>query len=279
MSLVERERGTYSMLVPTMIETVLAHPERSRYDLSSLSGIVSGASVVEASLIRRTREQLRCTICNVYGQTEMQGVVTAVHRDDTDADQAETIGQPLPQIEMKIGDTATGAVLPLGAQGEICMRGYQTMIGYFNMPEATAATLTPDGWVRSGDLGSMDERGFLRITGRIKEMIIRGGENIYPREIESLLLEDPRVAVAAVVGAPDPVLGEIVCAVIQPKDPANPPAPKELHAFCRSQLAGYKTPRVWYFVDSFPYTATGKMQKGRLVEAIRSGAMTPTART
>ena len=157
-----------------------------------------------------------------------------MHRDDDEADQAETIGQPLPQVEVKIADPETLDVLPLGAQGEICVRGYQTMIGYFNMPEATAATLTSDGWLRSGDLGSMDERGFLRITGRIKDMIIRGGENIYPREVENLLLEDPRVSLAAVIGAPDPVLGEIVCAVIQPKDPANPPQPAELHAFCRS---------------------------------------------
>ncbi len=279
MAQIERERGTYSLLVPTMIEGILAHPERSRYDLSSLTNLISGASVVEASLIRRTRAQLGCTICSVFGQTEMQGVVTVVHPDDTDEDQAQTIGQPLPQVEVKIADPNTGAVLPLGAQGEICTRGYQNMIGYFNMPEATAATLTPDGWVRSGDLGSMDERGFLRITGRIKEMIIRGGENIYPREIESVLLEDPRVAFAAVVGAPDPTLGEIVCAVIQPKDPSNPPAPQELHAFCRSQLAAYKTPRVWYFVESFTFTPTGKLQKTLLVEAIRSGALTPTART
>jgi len=125
----------------------------------------------------------------------------------------------------------------------------------------------------------MDERGFLQITGRIKDMIIRGGENIYPREIENLLLEDPRVANAAVIGAPDPVLGEIVCAVIQPRDPGNPPPAVDLHAFCRSHLAAYKTPRAWFYVDEFPFTETGKLQKFKLADAIRSGAMTPTART
>jgi fatty-acyl-CoA synthase len=279
MAQVERERGTYSLLVPTMIEGILAHPDRGRYDLSTLRNIVSGAAVVESSLIRRTRTELGATICNIYGQTEMQGVVTAVHPDEDEADQAGTIGQPLPQVEVKIADPDTLEAVPLGQTGEICVRGYQTMLGYLDMPDATAATITPEGWLRSGDLGSMDERGFLQITGRIKDMIIRGGENIYPREIENLLLEDPRVANAAVIGAPDPVLGEIVCAVIQPRDPGNPPPAVDLHAFCRSQLAAYKTPRAWFYVDEFPFTETGKLQKFKLADAIRSGAMTPTART
>jgi len=274
-----RERGTYSLLVPTMIEAVLTHPERRSFDISSLRNIVSGASVVEASLIRRTRAELGATICNIYGQTEMQGVVTAVHRDDTEADQAETIGQPLPQVEVMIADPETLSVMPLGQPGEICVRGYQTMLGYFDMPEATAATLTPEGWLRSGDLGAMDERGFLRITGRIKDMIIRGGENIYPREIENLLLEHPALAHVAVLGAPDPILGEIVCAVIQPVDVAQPPDVQDLHAFCRAHLAHYKTPRVWYVVDAFPFTETGKLQKFKFAEAIRAGTMTPYART
>jgi fatty-acyl-CoA synthase len=274
-----RERGTYSLLVPTMIEAVLTHPERSSFDISSLRNIVSGASVVEASLIRRTRAELGATICNIYGQTEMQGVVTAVHRDDTEADQAETIGQPLPQVEVIIADPETLSVMPLGQPGEICVRGYQTMLGYFDMPEATAATLTLEGWLRSGDLGSMDERGFLRITGRIKDMIIRGGENIYPREIENLLLEHPAIANVAVLGAPDPILGEIVCAVIQPADVSQRPDVQDLHAFCRAHLAHYKTPRVWYVVDAFPFTETGKLQKFKFAEAIRAGTMTPYART
>lgn len=276
---VERERGTYSLLVPTMIEAILAHPDRRTFDLSSFRTLVSGAAVVEASLIRRTRQELGATICNIFGQTEMQGVVTGVHRDDAEVDQAETIGQPLPHVEVKIADPQTLDVVPLGTQGEICVRGYQMMLGYYNMPEATAATVTADGWLRSGDLGSMDARGFVKITGRIKDMIIRGGENIYPREIENLLLEHEAVAQVAVVGAPDPILGEIVCAVIVPRDPARPPQAAELHAFCRSHLAAYKTPRVWYVVESFPYTETGKIQKFRLVDAIKSGTLQPAART
>ncbi|SMH38689.1 class I adenylate-forming enzyme family protein [Azospirillum agricola] len=279
MSLVAREGGTYSLLVPTMIEAILAHPDRPAHDLSTLRNLTSGASVVEASLIRRANSELGCTICNIYGQTEMQGVITGVHPGDGADDKAGTIGRPMPQVEVKIADPESGAVLPLGSQGEIWMRGYQTMLGYFNMPEETAKTLRPDGWLRSGDLGSMDERGFLRITGRIKDMIIRGGENIYPREIEELLIEHPKIAQVAVVGAPDPYWGEQVCAVIQPQAEDDPPDAAELFAFCRSQLAAYKAPRLWYIVKELPHTETGKLQKFKLVEAIRQGALSPPIKT
>ena len=278
MALVEREGGTYSLLVPTMIEALLAHPGRRNYRLGTLRNLVSGAAVVEASLIRRADAELGCSIANIFGQTEMQGVVTGVFPDDLPQDQAETIGQAMPHVEVKVADTETGAVLPLGQPGEICVRGYLTMVGYFSMPEETAKTLRPDGWLHSGDLGTMDERGFLRITGRIKDLIIRGGENIYPREIENLLREHPGVADVAVVGVPDPFWGEQVGAVILPVEPAHPPDPAQLHAFCRAQLAGYKTPRIWYFVEAFPWTETGKLQKFRLVEWIRTGVILPVAR-
>jgi len=185
----------------------------------------------------------------------------------------------MPHVEVRIADPATGAVMPLGETGEIQVRGYQTMIGYFNLPEETAKTLLPDGWLRSGDLGSMDSRGFLKITGRIKDMIIRGGENVYPREIENLLLEHPAVAMAGVVGVPDAYWGEQVAAVILPKSCENPPKPSELHEFCRTRLAGYKTPRLWYFVDAFPFTETGKLQKFKLAQAIREGRLPLAART
>ena len=278
MSLVEREGGTYSLLVPTMIEALLAHPDRSKYRLATLKNLVSGAAVVEAGLIRRTDTELGCSIANIFGQTEMQGVVTGVFPDDSPQDQAETIGQAMPHVEVKIADPLTGGILPLGQPGEICVRGYQTMVGYFSMPEETAKTLKPDGWLHSGDLGTMDARGFLRITGRIKDLIIRGGENIYPREIENLLREHPGVSDVAVVGVPDPYWGEQVAAVILPTSAANPPDAAQLHSFCREQLAGYKTPRLWYFVDAFPWTETGKLQKFKLVDSIRTGAHQPVAR-
>lgn len=271
MELVESERGTYSLLVPTMIEAILASPDRRNHDLTTLRNIVSGAAMVEASLIRRTRSELGCSICNIYGQTEMQGVISAVHPQDALQDQAETIGQPMPQVEVKIADPDSGAVLPIGSQGEICVRGYQTMIGYFDMPEETAKTLEADGWLHSGDLGAMDERGYLKITGRIRELIKRGGESIYPREIENLLLEHAKVANVAVVGIPDAHWGEQIAAVIIPKSWDEKPLPTELHEYCRFNLAAYKTPKFWCFVDALPATETGKLQKFRILEAIKSG--------
>ena len=277
MSLVARERGTYSLLVPTMIEALLAHPGRGQHVLSTLKNLVSGAAVVESDLIRRTEAELGCPIANIFGQTEMQGVVTGVFPDDLIEDQSQTIGQPMPHVEIKIADPDTGAVRPLREEGEICVRGYQTMVGYFSMPEETAKTLREDGWLHSGDLGSMDERGFLRITGRIKDLIIRGGENVYPREVENLLRERPGVAQVAVVGVPDAYWGEQVGAVIQAADPLHPPDPATLLAHCREQLAGYKTPRLWYFVETLPWTETGKLQKFKLIESIRSGALVPAA--
>lgn len=275
LDLVEKEGGTFSLLVPTMVEAILALPDLQKYDLRTFRNIISGAAVVESSLIKRTEAQLGSTICNVYGQTEMQGVVCSVKPDDSPADKTETIGQALPHAEIKIADPATGKILPLGTQGEICVRGYQTMIGYFDMPEETAKTLKADGWLHSGDLGSMDERGFVRITGRIKDMLIRGGENIYPREIENLLLEHPQVERVAVVGVPDSYWGEQVGAVIIPKSLDQPPSTAELHEFCRANLAAYKTPKFWYFVKEFPWTETGKLQKFKLVQAIKSGELKP----
>jgi fatty-acyl-CoA synthase len=276
MDLVQSERGTYSLLVPTMIEAILACEKTANYDLTSLTHIVSGAAMVEASLIERTRSELGSSICNIYGQTEMQGVISAVHGDDSPEDQAQTIGQPMPRVEVKIGDPQSGRVLPLGTPGEIYVRGYQTMIGYINMPAETAKTIEPDGWLHSGDLGTMDERGFLQITGRIKDLIKRGGEAIYPREIENLLLEHPQVASAAVVGIPDSYWGEQVVAVIIPKEPRCPPSPVELHDFCREHLASYKTPRIWCFTDAFDTTETGKLQKFKLVESILNGVLQGT---
>jgi fatty-acyl-CoA synthase len=276
---VERHRGTFSLLVPTMIEQVLDHPGRASHDLSTLRNLTSGASVVEARLIRATKAELGATISNIYGQTEMQGSVTGTHPDDDDDDLSNTIGQPLPHMEVRIADPGTGETVPLGQQGEIQTRGYQNMIGYFDMPEETARTILPDGWLCSGDLGAMDERGFIRITGRIKDMIIRGGENIYPREIEQVLLEDATLAGAIVVGVPDPKWGEQVGAVLKPKTATLQPDAEALFARCRRELAHYKAPRFWFVVDTFPTTETGKVQKFRLVEAIRDGALAPFAQT
>lgn len=273
MKLVSREGGSYSLLVPTMVEAVLAHPARSGYDLSTLRNFTSGASVVEGQLIERIREELGATICNIYGASEMQGVVTATHPDDAAADLTGTIGQPIPHVEVRIVDPETGATRPLDTEGEIWVRGYQTMLGYFGMPEETGRTITPDGWLRSGDLGRMDARGFVRICGRIKEMIIRGGQNIYPREVELVLLEHPDVAQVAVIAVPDPYWGEQVGAVVVGARPEEPPSVESLHAFARENLAAFKAPALWYFLPALPHTDTGKVQKFKLVEAAKGGSM------
>ncbi|WP_238367144.1 class I adenylate-forming enzyme family protein [Mesobacterium pallidum] len=278
MRAVERHGGTYSLLVPVMIEQLLAHPDRESYNLSTLKSLTSGASVVEAQLIRRIWSSLGATISNIYGQTEMHGSITGTHPDDSPEDAERTIGQPLPHVELRVADPTTGETVPLNTQGEIQSRGYQNMIAYFDMAEETAATITPEGWLRSGDLGEMDARGFFKITGRIKDMIIRGGENIYPREVEEVLMEAGGLATAAVIGIFHPEWGEEVGAVLQPM-PGVTPDPDALFARCRAELAHYKAPRLWYVVDQMPMTETGKLQKFRLVDEIASGRIALVKRT
>ncbi|WHY89844.1 AMP-binding protein [Neobacillus cucumis] len=270
LKLIEREKGTFALLVPTMVEAILNFPERNKYRLSTFKSLLSGASKVEPQLVRRVKNELGCNISIVCGQTEMHGGTTQTHLEDSPEDQAETIGQPYPQIEVKIVDPATGETLPLEKEGEICCRGYQTMIGYFNMSEETAATLKEDGWLYSGDIGTMDERGFIRIKGRLKDMIIRGGVNIYPTEIESLLREHPLIEDVAVVGVPDEYWGEQVSAVVILKSKENHPQTEELDEYCKTYMASYKRPRFWVFVDEFPTTPAGKIQKFKLREIAKS---------
>jgi fatty-acyl-CoA synthase len=214
LDVIESEKGNVMFAVPTMLIALLDHPDRRGRDLSSLRTVLSGGAVVSPDLVRRTQSELGCGFSIVFGQTET-GIVTQTYPDDSPEDQATTIGSPLPQAEVKIADPDSGGILPVGGQGEICVRGYQTMLGYFEMPEASAATLDDDGWLHTGDLGMMDRRGYVRITGRLTDMIIRGGENIYPREIEDVLFAHPGVADVAVLGVPDDVWGEQVAAVVR----------------------------------------------------------------
>ncbi|MCW2756892.1 MAG: AMP-dependent synthetase, partial [Nocardioidaceae bacterium] len=204
----ETYAGTHTLVVPTMLIAMLDHPDLLTRDLSSLQTILSGAASVPASLVRRTIKTLDCQFTILFGQTETHGVVSQTRVTDTPEDQADTVGQPLPQLEMKIADMDTGDPVPLDEQGEICVRGYQTMRGYYEMPRETAATIDPDGWLHMGDIGSMDARGFLKVTGRVKDMIIRGGMNLYPAEIEAALQDHPAIETAAVIGIPDDRWGE-----------------------------------------------------------------------
>ncbi|MFR9805001.1 AMP-binding protein [Pseudonocardia sp. RS010] len=272
LELIETYRGTITLLVPTMLTAVLGHPDLPNRDVSSLQTVMSGASFVPAELVVRTKETLDCRFTIVFGQTELHGVITQTALDDSPEDQSSTIGRPLPLVDVRIVDPATGKVVPIGTRGEICARGYQTMVGYFEQPEETADVFE-DGWLHSGDLGTMDARGYLRITGRLKDMIIRGGENIYPREVEDTLASHPGVADVAVIGVPDAHWGEQVGAVVVPADPTAPPSAEELKAFCRERITGFKAPSHWYFVDTLPMTPTGKIQKFVLRDRIDSGEL------
>ena len=257
----ETYRGTHSLLVPTMLIAMLDHPDRATRDLSSIQTILSGASAVPAALVRRTTSLLGCQFSILFGQTEAHGVVSQTRLTDSPEDQAETVGQPLPQLEVKIADTGTGEPVPLGEAGEICCRGYQNMLGYYNMPAANAAALDDDGWLHMGDLGTMDERGFLRVTGRLKDMIIRGGMNLYPAEIEETLSGHPAIDAVAVIGLPDEKWGEQVAAVVRLKPGAARPGYGELREYVRGEMAAHKAPAFWCAVEDMPMTPTGKIQK------------------
>lgn len=277
LDLIEAERCQASLLVPTMILAVLDHPDRPRRDLSSFRTIVSGAANVPAALVKRVDEILRANVCIIFGQTESNGPITITAPTDSIDDQVNTVGRPLAQVEVKIVDPDNHETRPLDQIGEIWVRGYQTMTGYYGQPDATAAAITRDGWLRTGDLGTMDARGYCRITGRLKDMIIRGGMNLYPKEIEDVLFEHPEVSQIAVIGIPDETWGEVVAAVVLPRDPARPPKVDDLYAWSRSNLSPQKTPERWFFVSQYPLTSTGKIQKNVLAEWVRERRIAPEA--
>ncbi|GHF19571.1 AMP-binding protein [Kordiimonas sediminis] len=214
-ALVERESINMVFGVPTMLVALLEDYRQTPRDFSAMSHSGSGGAMVPPELVRRVIDTWECSFITVYGQTETSPLITMTRPLDSVETIATTIGQPMPQIEVAIKDTDTGAILPCGTQGEICTRGYLNMLGYHENPDATDATIDAEGWLHTGDLGTMDESGYLRITGRVKEMIIRGGENLFPAEIENCLLEHPAVAEIAVVGLPDDKWGEIVGAFIR----------------------------------------------------------------
>jgi fatty-acyl-CoA synthase len=267
----ETYRGTHSLVVPTMLIAMLDHPDRARRDLSSVQTILSGAASVPASLVRRTIDVLGCRFSILFGQTETHGVISQTRVTDEPEDQANTVGQPLPQLEVKIAEPETGEPTPIGQQGEICCRGYQNMMGYYGLPDETAATIDADGWLHMGDVGQMDERGYLKITGRVKDMIIRGGMNLYPAEIEGALTEHPAIDMASVIGVPDEKWGEQVGAILRLRADHARPSVEELTTFLRGQLAAHKTPVYWAFRDELPMTPTGKIQKFVLREEVEKG--------
>lgn len=251
--------------VPTMLIALLEHPEINQRDLSSIMSVSSGGSTVPAALVERFERELGAPFCIVFGQTECSPVACLTRPSDSTSDKGDSLGRCMPHVENKIIDPITGETQPYGELGEFCTRGYHVMLGYYNMPEQTAATIDADGWLHTGDLCSMDERGYFKIEGRLKDMIIRGGENIYPREIEDLLFKHPDVAEVAVVGVPDERMGEEIAAFVRLNEGANS-GQETLFSYLRERLSPQKTPKVWCSIDTFPLTGSGKIQKFRLRE-------------
>ena len=270
----EQERISTFIAVPTMLVAMLEVLRVEDHDLSSLEVVVSGGSMVPPELVRNVTEAMGCAFQTVYGQTECAPLITQHHLGEALDDICNTIGQPMPQTGVSIRSVDGNEVVPVGDTGEICVSGYCLMLEYNDNPEATAATIDQEGWLHTGDLGRMDARGYLTITGRVKEMIIRGGENYFPAEIENVLLEHPSISEVAVVGLPDEKWGEIIACFTKPEG-GEAIVPGELRSHCRTHLAPQKTPAVWVQVRDFPLTGSGKIQKFQLREDFLSGLHEP----
>ena len=263
---IEKERATSLYGVPTMFIAQLQDPTLAGRDLSSLRTGVMAGSPCPIEVMRQVIDRLGANEVTIgYGLTEASPIITQSRNTDPIEIRVETVGRVLPGVEAKIVDPATGRALGDNEQGELCARGHGIMLGYYKNDEATRAAIDDDGWLHSGDLALRLPNGYYRITGRIKDMVIRGGENIYPREIEEFLFEHPSVEQAAVVGVPDKKYGEELCVWVKLKSGCTC-SQDDIRDFCRASLAHYKVPRYVKFVDSFPQTVTGKIQKFKIRE-------------
>jgi fatty-acyl-CoA synthase len=259
---VATERCTSLYGVPTMFIAELSHPDFESYDLSSLRTGIMGGSPCPVEIMKQVISRMgmkEVTIC--YGMTETSPVSTQTRTDDSLDRRVSTVGLVHPHLEVKIVDPETGLTVPRGEPGELCTRGYSVMLGYWNEPDKTAEAIDPARWMHTGDLGVMDSDGYLNITGRIKDMVIRGGENIYPREIEEFLYTHPDILDAQVIGLPDVRYGEELCAWVKIRPGAEPLTAEKVREFAAGKLARYKIPRYVIVVDEFPLTVTGKVRK------------------
>ncbi|MGW3646205.1 AMP-binding protein [Streptomyces sp. NPDC000878] len=264
---VAQERCTSLYGVPTMFIAELALPDFPSYDLSSLrTGIMAGSPCPVEVMKRVVAEMHMAEVSIAYGMTETSPVSLQTRRDDDLEHRTGTVGRVLPHIEVKVVEPATGATQPRGGAGELCTRGYSVMLGYWQQPEKTAESVDADCWMHTGDLAVMREDGYVEIVGRIKDMIIRGGENIYPREIEEFLYGHPKIADVQVVGVPHERYGEEVLACVIPRASTEPLTLAELRAFCEGRLAHYKIPSRLQVLDAFPMTVSGKVRKVELRE-------------
>jgi fatty-acyl-CoA synthase len=286
LSAVAEERCTSLYGVPTMFIAELNLADFASYDLSTLrTGIMAGSPCPVEVMKRVVAEMNMAEVSICYGMTETSPVSTQTRRDDDLERRTGTVGRALPHVEVKIVDPVTGVTLPRGEAGELRTRGYSVMLGYWNEPEKTAEAIDAGRWMHTGDLAVMREDGYVQIVGRIKDMIIRGGENVYPREIEEFLYGHPKIADVQVVGVPDERYGEEILACVVPRDPADPPTLDDIAAFCREQLAHYKIPRRLEILADFPMTVSGKVRKVELRRRYGSaeesrpapGACTPAA--
>jgi fatty-acyl-CoA synthase len=275
LALIESERGNALLAVTTVVQMLAEHPDFARRDVSSLRVVLTGGASIAPNVVKMLETALGANLAIAYGLTECSPTATVTYPQDSLERKAHTVGRALPQVEIKIIDQSTGSTLPINEPGEVLLRGDQLMLGYYKMPEETALAIDAQGWLHTGDVCSMDADGYLTFTGRVKDMIKRGGENVYPREIEELLAQHPSVREAAVAGAPDPKWGEVIVAFIVPRagvtlDPAA------LTAFVRSQLAPYKVPVHWVEVAELPVTAaTMKVRKSELVDQYFGASASP----
>jgi len=263
---IEKERCTAVNGVPTMFIAILNHDAFAKHDLSSLrTGIMAGAPCPEETMTQVMDKMHVPEVVIAFGQTESSPVMTMTRRDDPLDVRVSTVGRLLPDIDGKIVDPATGEDMPAGVQGEIVTRSSCVMKGYYKMPEDTAKAIDKDRWLHTGDLGTLDEKGNFKVTGRIKEMIIRGGENIYPREIEEFLHKNPKINDVYVVGMPDKKYGEQILATVILNQGEKASA-EELIEYCKGKIARHKIPKYWEFVKEVPMTASGKVQKYKIAE-------------
>ncbi|MER5538901.1 class I adenylate-forming enzyme family protein [Streptomyces mirabilis] len=273
LELMRGERASVLFCVPAILAALNDAAGAADGPALELRKVVVGGANVPSALIEATRRLFGARVHNLYGQTELGPTLTATRDTDTEADVRDTVGRPLPRVACKIVHPVTGAVQPLGTPGEICARGYQRMIGYLHDPEATARTVDAEGWLHTGDLGAMDARGVITITGRLKDLIIRGGENIAPVEIETCLLGHEAVLEAAVIALPDEKWGEAVTAVVRLRAEPYDGLRDALVEHCRDRLAKYKVPQNWYAADEMPVTPAGKVRKFKLREAVAAGIL------
>lgn len=269
---VQDERCTSLYGVPTMFIAELGLPDFASYDLSTLrTGIMAGSPCPVEVMKRVVAEMNMAEVSICYGMTETSPVSTQTRRDDDLERRTGTVGRVMPHVEVKIVEPATGLTVPRGTAGELCTRGYSVMLGYWDEPGKTAEAIDPGRWMHTGDLAVMREDGYVQIVGRIKDMIIRGGENVYPREIEEFLYGHAKIADVQVVGVPDERYGEEILACVIPRDPADPPTLDDITAFCRERLAHYKIPRRVEILGEFPMTVSGKVRKVELRERYGAG--------